>query len=151
MIKVDDVQCRVFVCVADRGELHQVEVVGQNATLLQEIPLFTSHEPINNILLHKVGVHASMYYDFTHRVIHLQCRGISAPLLSVSVIVPCVSRARLWWAALCLWLVSRPKVALCIPTVRCAPGPEDWAVCGARRKKPAGAQRQSEHYKNTPF
>uniref|UniRef100_A0A8D3DJZ9 Ssemaphorin 4F n=1 Tax=Scophthalmus maximus TaxID=52904 RepID=A0A8D3DJZ9_SCOMX len=37
----------------DRGELHQVEVVGQNATLLQEIPLFTSHEPINNILLHK--------------------------------------------------------------------------------------------------
>ncbi|XP_019951373.1 semaphorin-4F [Paralichthys olivaceus] len=37
----------------DRGELHQVEVVGQNTTLLQEIPLFTSHEPVNNILLHK--------------------------------------------------------------------------------------------------
>ncbi|GAA6228238.1 semaphorin-4F-like isoform X1 [Lates japonicus] len=37
----------------DRGELHQVEVVGQNSTLLQEIPLFTSLEPINNILLHK--------------------------------------------------------------------------------------------------
>uniref|UniRef100_UPI0009B3215B semaphorin-4F-like n=1 Tax=Monopterus albus TaxID=43700 RepID=UPI0009B3215B len=35
----------------DRGELHQVEVVGQNATLLQEIPLFSSQEPINNILL----------------------------------------------------------------------------------------------------
>ncbi|XP_026154981.1 semaphorin-4F isoform X2 [Mastacembelus armatus] len=37
----------------DRGELHQVEVVGQNTTLLQEIPLFSSQEPINNILLHK--------------------------------------------------------------------------------------------------
>ncbi|KAM7377497.1 hypothetical protein PAMA_014008 [Pampus argenteus] len=37
----------------DRGELHRVGVVGQNATLLQEIPLFTSQEPINNILLHK--------------------------------------------------------------------------------------------------
>ncbi|XP_040887175.1 semaphorin-4F isoform X2 [Toxotes jaculatrix] len=37
----------------DRGELHQVEVMGQNATLLQEIPLFTPLEPVNNILLHK--------------------------------------------------------------------------------------------------
>ncbi|XP_034424623.1 semaphorin-4F isoform X1 [Hippoglossus hippoglossus] len=37
----------------DRGELHQVEVVGQNTTLLQEIPLFASYEPVNNILLHK--------------------------------------------------------------------------------------------------
>ncbi|XP_053272688.1 semaphorin-4A [Pleuronectes platessa] len=36
----------------DRGELHQVEVVGQNTTLLQEIPLFASNEPVNNILLH---------------------------------------------------------------------------------------------------
>uniref|UniRef100_A0A3P8WHS3 Ssemaphorin 4F n=2 Tax=Cynoglossus semilaevis TaxID=244447 RepID=A0A3P8WHS3_CYNSE len=36
-----------------RGELHQVEVVGQNATILQEIPLFPSQEPVNNILLHK--------------------------------------------------------------------------------------------------
>ncbi|CAI5668478.1 unnamed protein product [Oreochromis niloticus] len=37
----------------DRGELHQVAVVGQNVTLLQETPLFTSQEPVNNILLHK--------------------------------------------------------------------------------------------------
>uniref|UniRef100_A0A3Q1FFV8 Ssemaphorin 4F n=2 Tax=Acanthochromis polyacanthus TaxID=80966 RepID=A0A3Q1FFV8_9TELE len=37
----------------DRGELHWVAVVGQNATLLQEIPLFTSQEPVNNILLHQ--------------------------------------------------------------------------------------------------
>ncbi|XP_067436557.1 semaphorin-4F [Thunnus thynnus] len=37
----------------DRGELHRVAVVGQNATLLQEIPLFTSQEPVNNILLHQ--------------------------------------------------------------------------------------------------
>ncbi|XP_034413533.1 semaphorin-4F [Cyclopterus lumpus] len=37
----------------DRGELHQVAVVGQNATLLQELSLFTSQEPVNNILLHQ--------------------------------------------------------------------------------------------------
>ncbi|XP_033992555.1 semaphorin-4F [Trematomus bernacchii] len=37
----------------DRGELHRVAVVGQNATLLQEIPLFSSQEPVNNILLHQ--------------------------------------------------------------------------------------------------
>ncbi|XP_071779197.2 semaphorin-4F [Centroberyx gerrardi] len=36
-----------------RGELHRVAVVGQNTTLLQEIPLFTAQEPVNNILLHK--------------------------------------------------------------------------------------------------
>ncbi|CAG5929357.1 unnamed protein product [Menidia menidia] len=35
------------------GELHRVAVVGQNATLLQELPLFTSQEPVNNILLHQ--------------------------------------------------------------------------------------------------
>ncbi|XP_029311193.1 semaphorin-4F-like [Cottoperca gobio] len=38
---------------SDRGELHRVAVVGQNATLLQEIALFTSQEPVNNILLHQ--------------------------------------------------------------------------------------------------
>ncbi|KAK2900122.1 semaphorin-4F isoform X2 [Channa argus] len=37
----------------DRGELHQVEVVGQNTTLLQEFPLFSAQEPVNNILLYK--------------------------------------------------------------------------------------------------
>ncbi|XP_041634663.1 semaphorin-4F [Cheilinus undulatus] len=37
----------------DRGELHQVAVVGQNTTLLQEIALFTSQEPVNNILMHQ--------------------------------------------------------------------------------------------------
>ncbi|XP_068164037.1 semaphorin-4F [Antennarius striatus] len=36
-----------------RGELHRVAVVGQNATLLQEIPLFSSQEPVNNILLYQ--------------------------------------------------------------------------------------------------
>lgn len=47
----------VWMCVyfvADRGELHRVAVVGQNATLLQEIHLFTPEEPVNNILLHQV-------------------------------------------------------------------------------------------------
>uniref|UniRef100_A0A665UVT1 Semaphorin-4F-like n=1 Tax=Echeneis naucrates TaxID=173247 RepID=A0A665UVT1_ECHNA len=44
----------------DRGELHQVAVVGQNATLLREMSLFTAQEPVNNILLHKVElVHPS--------------------------------------------------------------------------------------------
>lgn len=43
-------------CLADRGELHQVAVVGQNTTLLQEIPVFTSEEPVNNILLHQVNI-----------------------------------------------------------------------------------------------
>ncbi|XP_045063898.1 semaphorin-4F-like [Coregonus clupeaformis] len=37
----------------DRGELHRVVVVGHNTTLLQEIPLFSEQEPVNNILLHK--------------------------------------------------------------------------------------------------
>ncbi|KAJ0055953.1 hypothetical protein NL108_016916, partial [Boleophthalmus pectinirostris] len=37
----------------DRGELHRVAVVAQNATLLQEIPLFSPPEPLNNILLHQ--------------------------------------------------------------------------------------------------
>lgn len=37
----------------DRGELHQMAVAGQNATLLQEIPLFSSQEPVNNIILHQ--------------------------------------------------------------------------------------------------
>ncbi|CAJ1086429.1 semaphorin-4F [Xyrichtys novacula] len=37
----------------DRGELHRVAVVGQNTTLLQEVALFTSQEPVNNILLHQ--------------------------------------------------------------------------------------------------
>ncbi|KAF5902475.1 semaphorin-4F-like isoform X1, partial [Clarias magur] len=37
----------------DHGELHRIAVVGPNATLLQELPLFPASEPINNILLYK--------------------------------------------------------------------------------------------------
>ncbi|XP_046707525.1 semaphorin-4F isoform X2 [Silurus meridionalis] len=37
----------------DHGELHRIAVVGPNATLLQEIPLFPASESINNILLYK--------------------------------------------------------------------------------------------------
>ncbi|XP_023202646.1 semaphorin-4F isoform X1 [Xiphophorus maculatus] len=37
----------------DRGELHQVAVANQNATLLQEIPLFSPQEPVNNIIMHQ--------------------------------------------------------------------------------------------------
>lgn len=38
----------------DHGELHNVAVVGPNATLIEEIPLFSAQEPVNNILLYKV-------------------------------------------------------------------------------------------------
>ncbi|KAM9335391.1 LOW QUALITY PROTEIN: semaphorin-4F [Symphorus nematophorus] len=49
----DERRAAVLHLGTDRGELHRVAVVGQNATLLQEIPLFTSQEPVNNILLHQ--------------------------------------------------------------------------------------------------
>lgn len=55
----------------------------------------------------------------------------------------CVSRARHWWAALCLWLKSRLKAVLCITAVKCAPEPEAWDVCGVI--KPAFSQQQSEY------
>lgn len=45
----------IHVCVfIDHGELHNVAVVGPNATLIEEIPLFSAQEPVNNILLYKV-------------------------------------------------------------------------------------------------
>ncbi|XP_051923042.1 semaphorin-4F [Hippocampus zosterae] len=37
----------------DFGELHQVAVIGENATLIREVPLFETTEPVNNILLHQ--------------------------------------------------------------------------------------------------
>ncbi|XP_061768500.1 semaphorin-4F isoform X1 [Nerophis ophidion] len=37
----------------DYGELHQVATMGENATLLREIPLFDTKEPVNNIFLHQ--------------------------------------------------------------------------------------------------
>ncbi|KAK6324608.1 hypothetical protein J4Q44_G00039500 [Coregonus suidteri] len=37
----------------DQGELHSVSIVGRTATLLQEIPLTTSVQPVNNILIHQ--------------------------------------------------------------------------------------------------
>ncbi|XP_026856524.2 semaphorin-4F [Electrophorus electricus] len=40
----------------DHGELHRVAIVGQNATLLQELTRFPASEPVNNILLYKGGV-----------------------------------------------------------------------------------------------
>lgn len=61
-------------CVADRGELHRVAVMGQNATLLQEIPLFTSQEPVNNILLHQVEhLHSYSHILHRHAYSNLQC------------------------------------------------------------------------------
>lgn len=40
--------------LTDRGELHKVAVVGPNANLIEEVPLFSAQEPVNNILLYKV-------------------------------------------------------------------------------------------------
>ncbi|XP_024143717.1 semaphorin-4F [Oryzias melastigma] len=37
----------------DRGEIHKVAVVGQNATLLEEVPIFPAKEPVNNMLLYQ--------------------------------------------------------------------------------------------------
>ncbi|XP_077085699.1 semaphorin-4F isoform X1 [Siphateles boraxobius] len=37
----------------DHGELHKVAVVGPNATLIEEVTLFSFQEPVNNILLYK--------------------------------------------------------------------------------------------------
>lgn len=116
-------------------------VVGQNATLLHEIPLFTSQEPVNNILLYKVNDLHSTTHTYTD--IHVFIYRAWKHQFWCSV-VPIVSRAGLWWAALCLWLVSMLKAAVCIPAVRCVPEPEDWAVCGGMM--PARTQRQSEYY-----
>lgn len=127
-----------YVCLcADRGELHRVAVVGQNASLLQEIPLFAAQEPVINILLHQVEpLHA---HSHKHADMH------AAMLINIH---PCASRARLWWAARCLWLKSRLKAAPCTPPARCVPEPEVWAASGAQRKKPAGPQQPSEYDRN---
>lgn len=45
-----------------------------------------------------------------------------------------------------LWPASRLRAVLCLAAVLFAPEPEDWAVCGATRKKPAVSQRKSEFY-----
>lgn len=106
-------------------------VVDQNTTLLQEIPLFPSQEPINNIVLHQVEHWHATVPSYRHNsVMHTR-------LLRVS-------RVALWWAAPCLWLRSRLKAAVFIPAARCVPEPEVWAVCGARKKKSAQKQQQSE-------
>ncbi|KAM4564861.1 semaphorin-4F [Fundulus diaphanus] len=53
MGEAEDQRGAVLHLGTDRGELHQVAVAGQNATLLQEIPLFSPQEPVNNIILHQ--------------------------------------------------------------------------------------------------
>lgn len=55
-------------------------------------------------------------------------------------------RAGLWLEVLYLWPASRLRAVLCLAAVLFAPEPEDWAVCGATRKKPAVSQRRSEFY-----
>ncbi|MEQ2178352.1 hypothetical protein GOODEAATRI_013108, partial [Goodea atripinnis] len=58
--------------------------------------------------------------------------------------------AKRWWGARCLWLEYRLKAALSIPAVRSVPEPEEWAVSGAQRTKPAGSQKQSEYNRTIP-
>lgn len=107
-------------------------VVDQNTTLLQEIPLFSSQEPINNILLHQVE----------HSLSH--CYPKQTGFFHAHMCLLHVSRVALWWVAPCPWLKSRLKAAVFIPAVWSVPEPEVWAVCGAPKKKPAQKQQQSE-------
>uniref|UniRef100_A0A673FXA5 Sema domain-containing protein n=1 Tax=Sinocyclocheilus rhinocerous TaxID=307959 RepID=A0A673FXA5_9TELE len=78
----------------DHGELHKVAVVGPNATLIEEVPLFSAQEPVNNILLyktlsvslHKEGACAIMKYvtykhSFTQK--HIRTHRCSPPLFIV--------------------------------------------------------------------
>lgn len=110
-------------------------VVGRNATLLQEVPLFTSLEPVNNIMLHQVGHYHVPYFSSA-----IQCYIVPLNIQHL------VCRVRLWLAALCLWLKSKLKAALCIPAATCVPEPEAWAVSGPM--VPAGTQQQSEYKGN---
>ncbi|XP_017327856.2 semaphorin-4F [Ictalurus punctatus] len=57
----------------DHGELHIIAVVGPNATLLQEVPLFPASEPINNILLYKDAALVSS----PHSLVKLPTEGCS--------------------------------------------------------------------------
>uniref|UniRef100_W5LCZ3 Ssemaphorin 4F n=2 Tax=Astyanax mexicanus TaxID=7994 RepID=W5LCZ3_ASTMX len=57
----------------DRGELHRVAVVGQNATLMQELPLFPAAEPVNNILLNK----GKAIVGSPHSLVRLPAEGCS--------------------------------------------------------------------------
>lgn len=68
--------CFVF---ADRGELHRVAVVDQNTTLLQEIPLFGSQEPVNNIVLHQVENSHAAVSSYRHDSFMHRCACCTSP------------------------------------------------------------------------
>ncbi|XP_036406982.1 semaphorin-4F [Megalops cyprinoides] len=106
-----DRSAAVLLLGTDRGELHRVSVVGQNATLLQEIPLFTAQEPVNNILLHKdqalVGSPLSLA--------RLPAEGCG--------LYPSCEVCALARGLGCVW---RPKEGACSPALEGSPpGPED--------------------------
>lgn len=54
-------------------------VVDQNTTLLQEIPLFPSQEPINNILLHQVEHSHATMLPYVHASAVHTCVGSVSP------------------------------------------------------------------------
>ncbi|KAI2662362.1 Semaphorin-4F [Labeo rohita] len=97
----------------DRGELHKVAVVGPNANLIEEVPLFSAQEPVNNILLYKdealVGTPFSL---------------VKLPIVNCSLYSTCEVCARLG----CVW---RHKEGACgqrvlLSCVQVSPRPCHW-------------------------
>ncbi|KAI4871996.1 hypothetical protein NFI96_018498, partial [Prochilodus magdalenae] len=99
----------------DRGELHRVAVVGQNATLLQELPLFPATEPVNSILLHK----DEALVGSPHSLAKLRAEGCS-----LYTTCDVCARARMLG---CVW---RQKEGACEPGEGVKPEEED-SQCGS--------------------
>uniref|UniRef100_A0A672GUE1 Sema domain-containing protein n=2 Tax=Salarias fasciatus TaxID=181472 RepID=A0A672GUE1_SALFA len=110
----------------DRGELHRVAVVGQNATLLEERALFPSPEPVNNILLHEswalVGSPLSL---------------ARIPAVGCALYTTCEVCARARGLG-CVWSATEEACR----ESPLDPGPDDF-VDAALRKCPAGEGRCS--------
>ncbi|XP_076843409.1 LOW QUALITY PROTEIN: semaphorin-4F [Brachyhypopomus gauderio] len=100
----------------DHGELHRVAIVGQNATLLEERPVFPASEPVNNILLYKGDVLVG-----SPRTLHLLAADGCSPYSTCEV----CERARVLG---CAW---RPKMNACELAVT-EPGETPVSQCGGR-------------------
>ncbi|XP_066536884.1 semaphorin-4F isoform X2 [Hoplias malabaricus] len=110
----------------DRGELHRVAVVGQNATLLQELPLFSGTESVNNIQLYKdkalVGSPQSL---------------AKLPAEGCSLYVTCEECARAQTLG-CVWRQKEGACDLAIIEPVNGIEPEDSdSQCGSDRSSPA--------------
>ncbi|XP_005166611.1 semaphorin-4F isoform X1 [Danio rerio] len=87
----------------DHGELHKVAVVGPNATLIEEITLFSAQEPVNNILLYK----GEAVVGSPHSLVKL-------PILGCSLYSSCEVCARAGGLG-CIWRHNRPACAMAKP------------------------------------